>query len=366
MKLLFAGGGSLGPVTPLIAVSRAFRRLEKSATYVWIGTPGGPERLLAEEEGIPFSSLPVVKIPRYPSVRWLTLPFDWIRVRRLAGEALDRLKPDAVVSVGGFTATPVMIEAARRGIPCIMHQLDLRPGLSNRRVARLCASVTTSFEYERPPFGQWVADEPIASPVRFAPSDLPTRTAAAAHFGFDSKKPVTLVVGGGTGAQALNEHVARTLDAWLAHTQVLHLTGTGKAKGLKERRGYVVRELLVDDMTSAYAVADLAVSRAGFATLAEMTAMLRVPTILVPLPQTEQEANAYAFEERGGAIVVRQAHPRFDDEVLSAARLLLQDKTACRTMGDAAHAFLPTDDGTVLAKRILHAIKRNKEKKKVA
>ncbi len=365
MNILFAGGGSLGPVTPLIATARALARLEKNLTCAWIGTPTGPEQLLAKEEGMQFSSLPVVKLPRYPSIKWLTLPFDWIRVRRLAGAELDRLKPDVVVSVGGFTATPVMIEAVRRGIPCVMHQLDLKPGLSNRRVARICASVTTSFEYERPPFGEWVSDERIASPTRFTRADLPSRAAAAKHFGLDAKKPVTLIVGGGTGAQALNEHVARTLPNWLKQTQVLHLTGKGKNKGLKDQAGYVVRELLVDDMDQAYVLADLAISRAGFASLAEMTATLMIPTIAIPLPGTEQEDNARAFEERGGLVVVQQSHPRFDDEVLSAARLLLEDGEARSAMAEAAHAFLPTDDGTALAKRILKVVaNKNKEKKK--
>lgn len=358
MNILFAGGGSLGPVTPLIATARALARLEKKIEFSWIGTPTGPERALAEAEGMNFSSLPVVKLPRYPSLKWVTLPFDWLRVRALARTELDRIKPDVVVSVGGFTATPVFIEASKRGIPCVMHQLDLRPGLSNRRVARLCSSVTTSFEYERPPFGQWVADERIASPVRFQSADLPSRAAAAKHFGLDAKQPVTLIVGGGTGAQALNEHVKRTLKDWLKITQVLHLTGRGKSQGIKEQDGYVVRELLVDDMDHAYALADLAVSRAGFATLAEMTASLQIPTIAIPLPGTEQEENARAFEERGALVVVQQSHPTFDTEILSAAKLMLSDEDIRREMGECAHDFLPTDDGTALAKRVLKALRK--------
>jgi UDP-N-acetylglucosamine--N-acetylmuramyl-(pentapeptide) pyrophosphoryl-undecaprenol N-acetylglucosamine transferase len=365
MKILFAGGGSLGPVTPLIATARALARLEKNLQFFWIGTPTGPERALAEAEGMQFSSLPVVKLPRYPSLKWLTLPFDWLRVRHLAAVELERVKPDVIVSVGGFTATPVMIEAVRRGIPCVMHQLDLRPGLSNRRVAKLCSSVTTSFEYERPPFGEWVSDERIASPVRFQRADLPTRTAAARHFGLDSKQPVTLISGGGTGAQALNQHVGRTIAEWLKLTQVIHLTGRGKSDGLKERPGYVVRELLVEDMGHAYALADLAVSRAGFASLAEMTASLAIPTIAVPLPGTEQEENARAFEEQKALIVVEQSHPRFDDEVLSAARLMLSDADICRELGENAQAFLPTDDGTALARRVLKALKNSMKTKTI-
>ena len=358
MRIIFAGGGSLGPVTPLIATARALKRQVKQVECIWIGTPTGPERMLAEAEGMKFLSLPVVKLPRYLSFKWLTFPFDWMRVRRLAAKQLDQLKPDGVVSVGGFTAVPVFLEAARRGIPCVMHQLDLRPGLANKRVASVCASVTTSFEYELPPFGEWVSDERIATPVRFSKDDLPTRTLAAKHFGLDPKRPVTLIFGGGTGAQALNEHVLRAKDAWLHFTQVLHLTGKGKNAGCKEQPGYVVRELLVDDMQFAFALADLAVTRAGFATLSEMTSALSIPTIAVPLPGTEQEDNARAFEERGGLVVVAQLHPSFDDELLTTGKLLLADRVARTEMSEAAHTYLPTDDGSALVKRMMRAFKQ--------
>ncbi len=357
MRILFAGGGSLGPVSPLLATARSLLRLEKQVKCEWVGTPDGPERLLIEAAGLPFQSLPVVKLQRYPSLKWLTFPFDWIRVRHLAGKILDARKPDAVVSAGGFTATPLMIEAVRRGIPCLIHQLDLKPGLSNRRVARFCKSVTTSFEYERPPFGSWVCDERIATPTRFRVDDLPSHAAAAKHFGLDPKKPIVLIFGGGTGALALNEQVKRAKKQWLALTQVIHLTGKGKDAGFRSDKGYVVRDILVDDMDMAYAAADVVVSRAGFATLSEMTAALSIPTIAVPLPGTEQESNAKAFEERGGLVVVEQSHPRFDDELLSAVKLMLSDQDIRRELGEQAHAFLPTDDGTALAKRILKAVK---------
>ncbi len=358
MKILLVGGGSLGPVTPLIATSRALRNLRKDIEFVWIGTPTGPERALAEAEGMKFYALPVVKLHRYPTLKWLTLPFDWLSVRRLAKQLLKELKPDAVVSVGGFTATPVIIEAAHLGIPSAMHQLDLRPGLSNRKVARLCSSVTTSFEYQRPPFGEWVSDERIASPVRFSLDDLPTRSAAAKHFKLDAKKPVVLIVGGGTGARALNQFAARNRAALLECTQVIHLTGRGKLEGLKDQPGYVVRELLVDDMVMAYALADVSISRAGFASLAEAAASLQIPTIAVPLPGTEQEDNARAFEEQGALIVIEEARPQFDEEILSALKLLLKDKEGRVRMGKQANKFLPTDNGTALAKRVLRMLKQ--------
>lgn len=358
MNIIFVGGGSLGPVSPLLATAKALKRLEKSVKLSWIGTPNGPERALIELAGIPFQSVPVAKLPRYPSVRWITFPFDWLKAKNAAKKLIKELKPDAVVSVGGFTAVPVFIEASKRGAVCIAHQLDLKPTLSNRQIARLCASVTTSFEYERPPFGEWVSDQRIPTPVRFQASELPSRAIAAKHFGLDPNKPIVLVFGGGTGAQALNEHIVRTKDEWMKFTQLIHLTGKGKLNGAKSTSGYTVKELLVDDMHFAYAAADLAVTRAGFASLSEMTAALEMPSIVVPLPGTEQESNAKAFEERGGVVVIHQSNSHFDEEMLTTAKLFLEDPEGRKAMGEQAHDFLPTDDGTTLAKRILKALKR--------
>lgn len=357
-KLLCTGGGTLGPVTPLLAMVQAARRLDSGVEVCWIGTPDGPERALIEAEGIRFFPLPVAKLPRYPSLQWLAFPWNWYRARREAGRLLDQIRPDVVVTAGGFTAVPVIFAARKRRIPAAMHQLDLKPGLANRRVAPYCQSITTSFEYERPPFATELADERIPTPTRFRLEDLPTRTAAARVFGLDPRRPIVLVFGGGTGAQALNTCLEQTQDEWLKMTQIIHLTGKGKhTAGLKEKKGYVIREFLQAEMVDAYAAADLVISRAGFATLAEMTAALAKPTIVVPLPGTEQELNAQAFEEHGGLIVIDQGRRDFASELLEVVKLLLNDQDARTEMGLAAQQFLPTDDGTVFAKRVFRLLK---------
>jgi UDP-N-acetylglucosamine--N-acetylmuramyl-(pentapeptide) pyrophosphoryl-undecaprenol N-acetylglucosamine transferase len=352
--LLCTGGGTLGPVTPLLAMVQAARRLEPKLEVCWIGTPEGPERALIEAADIPFYALPVVKLPRYPSLRWLTFPLDWYRARREASRLITEIQPDVVVTAGGFTAVPVIFAARKKGVPCAMHQLDLKPGLANRQVAGSCQSITTSFEYARPPFRVGLADERIPTPTRFRLTDLPTRTKSARTFGLEARRPITLVFGGGTGALAINAMMEKNQTQWLSCTQVIHLTGKGKhASTLREQKGYVVREFLQDEMIDAFAAADLVICRAGFATLSEMTAALKKPTIVIPLPGTEQELNARAFEEQGAVIVVNQETRSFEQDVFDAAALLLRDTDARKEMGEAAYRFLPTDDGTVLAKRIL-------------
>ncbi|MBP7133954.1 glycosyltransferase [Patescibacteria group bacterium] len=359
MNVLFTGGGSLGPVTPLLAVVRALRRLEPTVSCTWVGTPEGPEKELVQALHIPFFPLPVAKLPRYPTVRWLYFPFDWYRARKEATRLIAQLHPDVIVTAGGFTGVPLMMAARKQKTLCALHQLDLKLSLSNRQIASLCQSITTSFEYERSPFRTELADERIPTPTRFRLETLPTRTSAVHHFGLDAARPVTLIFGGGTGSLAINTLVEKTLASWLSFTQVIHVTGKGKRSStLPVRPGYKVFELLTDEMELAIAAADLVVSRAGFGTLSEISAALQKPTIVIPLPGTEQELNAKAFEEQGAVIVMYQEELGTGDQLLESARLVLHDKQLRSEMGRAATAFLPTDDGTTLAKRLIALYER--------
>lgn len=360
MTILFAGGGSLGPVTPLIAVSRVLRRMMPGVVFAWAGTPDGPERGFAEAEGMEFSSVPVAKWPRYPSVRWATFPWDAYRATRIAYRLIGKIRPDAVVSVGGFTAVPVIRAASAKGIPCFIHQLDKTPTLSNRLVAKKCASVTTSFVYERPPFGPRTRTVRIPTPTGFLPVDAPSREQAILLFGFDASRPVTLVTGGGQGATALNAAVFAKLDAWIKETQVIHVCGRGKVGEAKPSVGYLPCELLdVESMRRAYAASDLVVTRGGMGALSEIASLSKA-SVIVPIPESHQEVNAQAFVDAGAAVLVAQDQPNFADLLFQSTSELLKDAGRRDTLGRAAHEFLPTDDGTSLASLIAQIVKPSK------
>ncbi|MCC6563720.1 glycosyltransferase [Candidatus Uhrbacteria bacterium] len=348
MTILFAGGGSLGPVTPMLAVAHALKRLAPDAEFAWAGTPNGPEREITGKEGIQFYSIPVAKLPRYPDQRWATFPFDMLQASRAARRIIKQVKPDAVLSVGGFTAVPVIRAAARQEIPCFIHQLDVATTLSNKLVASKCVSKTSSFKRE--------GYELLPTPTRFQAADAPSREAAVSAFGLDATRPVVFVMGGGQGAKALNEAIAKRLDAWLGRTQMIHATGRGKMDDLMPRDGYAVSELLdAEAMRHAYAAADLVITRAGIGALSEIAALSK-PSMIVPIPKSHQVENAKAFSAAKAGLFVTQEQVDFDEILFQQAVGLLGDEARCRAMGEAAHAFFPTDDGTALAQRILKRV----------
>lgn len=364
MKIAFAGGGTLGPVTPLLAVARAIK-IASSRTprndkleFVWFGTPDGPERAVVEKEGIRFYPITVAKLPRHFDIRWLTFPFDSMKAHQEVREILLKEKPDVVVTAGGFTGVPVVREASKLGIPCVMHQLDVVPGLSNKAIVKRCQSVTISFPYERPPFGS-VSTIRVPTPARFRSADLPSKAQGAAFFHLDAQKPIVFIVGGGTGAQALNEAIDARFKSWNSFAQLIHVTGKGKLGGRVDRAGYVVREFLdADAMRHAYAAADLVVTRAGIGALSE-TAALSKAAMIVPIPGNQQEENAKAFHRAKAGLYVKQDQEDFAGMLPKLAKHLLADRAELERLGNAAHEFLPTDDGSGLAERIVSVVGRS-------
>lgn len=346
----------MGPVTPLLAVLRQIRKRRPDIQFVWAGTPTGPERQVVEKDGIHFYTIPPAKLARYPSWSWVTWPIAYWKARKIADEVLEKVAPSLVVSIGGFTAVPLMKQAAKQHIPCAIHQLDLRVGLSNSVLAPLCQSVTTSFEYSKLPF-RGVQSERIPTPCRYAGRQMPDRHAAVEFFGLDPSHPVVFVTGGGTGALAINQAMKEILDLELKVTQIIHLTGLGKkhlqnGELLLSKSGYVVSEFFTEEeMLMAYAAADVVVSRAGMGAISEL-ACLSKPSIFVPIPKSHQEDNA----KRLSVPVVHQAG-HFSKKLRATILEFIRNVDEREKLGQRLHQALPTDDGSALAERWLKLIR---------
>jgi UDP-N-acetylglucosamine--N-acetylmuramyl-(pentapeptide) pyrophosphoryl-undecaprenol N-acetylglucosamine transferase len=355
MKVLFAGGGTLGPVTPLLAVYRKMKQLEPSLEAVWAGTPTGPEREVVNREQIPYSAIPQAKFPRYVSWNLLKFPFDYLRAHRAAEQLIESARPDLVVSVGGYMGVPLIAAASRRDIPCAIHQLDATPGLANRSVAKKCQMVTTTFSYNLPPFGVKVQAEQVATPCRFAGRAWPSKEEAAHRFGLSTARPTLLIMGGGTGALAINELVQKIAPELKKQFQVLHLTGKGKGIERSETSWQTHAFFSEDQMLDAYVLADLVITRAGLGSLSEL-ATFQKPAIVIPMPGSHQEANVFAVKD--GVVAFSQTQKNAAQNLLQAVRALAQNTKEQERLGATLQSLLPTDDGRALAARWLGLLKR--------
>ncbi len=304
MRVLFAGGGTLGSVSPLIAIYHAMQKLGGPVTALWVGSRAGPERAVVQGLGLPFQPIISGKLRRYWDWRTLLAPLAVLLGLVQSWLVLRRFRPHVVVSAGSFVAVPVALAAWLRRVPIVAHQLDARPTLTNRLIAPLARAITVSFASTAEHFLRRKTTL-TGNPVR-GTLTIPDPSSARAFFQFDSGVPVVLVIGGGTGAAALNRLVWESLPQLLACAQVLHLTGRGKMQPVAEHPRYRAYEFLDAELAAAFGAADLVVSRGGGGTLSEL-AVLGKPAIVVPIPGSYQEANAIEFAKRNAAVVLPQA-----------------------------------------------------------
>lgn len=347
MKVVIAGGGTGGHVFPGLALADRLCE-DHDASVSFIGAPDGPEARLVPEAGYPFHEVEAVPLYREVSRRAARAPFVAMRSVRRARSLLAGA--DALVCVGGYASVPAGLAARRAHVPLVLHEQNAIPSLANRLLARRATAVGITFEDAR---GRMPGKAPTTltgNPVRRQILEVGSRREALAAealeaFNFEAGRTTIVAFGGSQGALHLDETMAAALPALFGRhdLQLLVLTGpehlpvvAGPAGAAVATRVHVMPFL--DRMELAYAIADLAVTRSGATSIAEMT-VCGIPMILVPYPhatENHQEANARELERLGAAEVVLDAE--LTPDVLGSRILLHVDDRARRGRMAAASA----------------------------
>jgi UDP-N-acetylglucosamine--N-acetylmuramyl-(pentapeptide) pyrophosphoryl-undecaprenol N-acetylglucosamine transferase len=340
---LLAGGGTAGHVNPLLAVADALRAREPDAEILVLGTREGLEARLVPERGYELLFVDKVPFPRRPDRAAASFP---TRFRRAVAQVRGHIRDhgvDVVVGFGGYASAPAYVAARRARVPVVVHEANAKPGLANALGARRAAGVGVAFA-GTPIKGARV----VGMPLRREIVDLDRaalRDEAAAYFGLDAARPTLLVFGGSLGAQRLNEAFG---GAWKdildAGWQLVHVTGERSELPDPGVPGCTVRRY-VDRMDLAFALCGLIVSRAGAATVSEISA-LGIPAVYVPyaVGNGEQALNAASAVHAGAAILIPD-HEFTADRVRSEIVPLLADQERRESM-TAAAASVGTRSGT--------------------
>lgn len=358
MKIIFSGGGTLGPVTPLLAIAEAVKPESVSAEFVWIGTQDGPERALVTAAGMGFVTIPAGKLRRYFSLLNFVDVFKIVWAFFLSLAILWRERPDACVSAGGFVSVPVHWAAWCLGIPTWIHQQDIEIGLANRLMVPVAALVTTALESQVAAFPKYKTVW-LGNPVRKAVRE---GNAARARelFHLQPHMPVLFATGGGTGSQRVNEMIVEAVQHLQQHCEIVHLSGKERPKEAAEYAAkifnhYHAYQFFTDEMKDAYAVAAIVVSRGGFGTLTELAA-LRKPAILIPKPG-HQEQNVAFLAEAGAAILLDERTTN-GYHLAGIIRELLADTKRREEMGEKLHALLPPAESKQLVSMMRRLVRQ--------
>jgi UDP-N-acetylglucosamine--N-acetylmuramyl-(pentapeptide) pyrophosphoryl-undecaprenol N-acetylglucosamine transferase len=333
-RILLVGGTSAGHLAPMVAVAEALEHIEPGVTLSFACSDKPSDAAFLKLEGRTAHALP---LPR----RNAAFPLTFLRAFARSFAILGSERPDVVFSKGSAVSVPLCYAARVRGIPVVLHESDAVMGRANRIISSIAKKTLLAKD----------VGNPVRTRITSGKKEEGLRIA-----GFDGKKPVLLVMGGSQGAKAINEAIAANLDRILETCDVIHLTGTGKTVA-KNKPGYHATEFGSDVLPHFYAATDLAVSRAGAGSIAELAAC-GIPAILVPikgLAGDHQVMNAEDAEKTGAAIALPQEKI---GDLPSTIASLLQDSVRMQTMRDRCRYAARPEASRLIAETVLRSVAR--------
>jgi len=309
MKILLSGGGTVGSVSPLLAIKEEMLEQGIKVEFAWIGTESGVEVEVIKKEDIPYHPIVCGKLRRYFSFKNISDIFRTLKGVFQAMRVVKQFNPDLILSAGSYVSVPVLIAGRVKGKTCFVHQQDLVTGLANKLMKPWATKVTVAFEESMKDFSKEkviLTGNPIRKKVFMG-----NKAKGQSQFGLDSSLPTLLVMGGSLGAEKLNELVFSIVTKLVDFCQIIHITGKGQLIEWVDKEKYPnssryhATEYLYDDLIHTYAAADLVICRAGLSTLTELTA-LEKPSIVIPIPDNQQEKNAQYFDKKNAIVSLNQ------------------------------------------------------------
>lgn len=325
-RVIFSGGGTLGPVMPLIAIyQELFKKFPTQYDFLWVGVKGGPEKEVIEKYGLKFVALPEAKLRRYFSWHNFCDVFNFVIAFFKSWTIIKKFKPDVLISAGGFMSVPLHLSAWLLHKKTIIHQQDVQTGLANKIMSLFASYINVSLNVELKDFPQ-EKTICLGNPVREGIL-LGKKEEAITNFLLDPNLPTILVLGGGTGALSLNKIIAEITPRVVERAQIIHMTGKGKEVVIPKKQGlngdkflneryHPVHFLNEKNLADVLALTDIVIARAGFSTLSEL-AVAGKALIIAPIPNSHQVANAQYFADRSGAKIF------FSDR--DSSRVLLEE-----------------------------------------
>lgn len=323
LKVVFVGGHHTPALAVMASLSSQLETGRKSYNFYWIGhkySMWGDKRESAEYRevtalNIPFYDLKAGKLYRtYHPLKLLRLPIGFLQALFYIG----KLRPQLVMSFGGYLAVPVTLVSWLLRIPVFTHEQAVSPGLANRFIAPFAKKIFISFPESRQYFPEnktVVTGNPLRKEIFEISQPI--------IFSSDREKfPTIYITGGKQGGHSINRAVGGVLRELLSHFNLIHQCGSstvygdfqylfGEAKKLPGSLsdGYILKEYFTSGQVgSVFAKADFVLSRSGANIVSELAA-LNKPAILIPIPWSsgnEQENNAKVLVKAGLAVILPQ------------------------------------------------------------
>jgi len=359
VRIVFAGGGTGGHIFPALAIADAVKAMRPDAEILFVGTRDKIESRVIPRTGYRFVPIWISGFQRGLQLRNLLFPLKVAVSVMQSFLHIRRFKPHVAVGTGGYVSGPVLWAASRMGVPVVLHESNSVPGVATRLMAGRAQIVFTAFQETSAKLDRTDNVQLVGTPVRQSAGRV-QRSEGLARFGLAAEKKTLLVLGGSLGAASVNNAVLPIVDRLAASgIQLLWQTGRYQDSAIQETLrdktfGWVGP--FIEDMESAYAAADLAVCRAGAATVAELAAT-GTPAILVPYPRAtddHQTQNARLLEQASAAIMIPDGD--LDAQLCSAVEELMANDARREAMRAAALRLTKADAARVIATALLDIV----------
>lgn len=307
-----AGGGTGGHIYPALAIAQGIVKKWPESEIIFIGTGKGLENSIIPETGMELKLISAEGLDRSSMVKALgsalKVPMGFWQARTIIKE----FEPDLVVGTGGYVSYPAVLAGTVMGIKTVVHEQNALPGLANRALAKRVDCVMLTFQEA----GRYLNARRIkvtGLPVRPEISTVDTEEAYQ-RFGIAPDKFTLVAFGGSRGAASINRAMLGVVKKYrlVSDVQIVWITGDMHYDAVYSavtEHGMPNNLRLLPflfDMEKALAVANLAVCRAGAATISEL-AIRGVPAILIPYPyaaENHQEKNARSLQKKGAALTI--------------------------------------------------------------
>lgn len=373
MRVVLAGGGSGGHVYPALAIIEALGRCQPDGVEVlYIGTQHGLEARVVPEHGITFAPIQArgilgkgLKQKAGAAILAVSGFFEALRLLR-------RFRCDVVIGTGGYVTGPVGLAAVALGVPLIIQEQNVWPGVTNRVLARFAKLIFSPYEQSRPYFPRGANLMVVANPVSAPIGE--SREQARMRLGLKLESKLLMVTGGSQGAWAINRWILSILPEMIQREDFGLLWATGPRyferiqNEIGERKLYLdPRRIQVqayfDEISRCYRASDLFLGRAGAMTITDCLAY-GLPMVLVPSPnvaEDHQTRNAQALEEAGVALMVTES--QLGEVGLSRVFRLLADEGARIPMHERAKSLFDPGAADKMARMVAltdEAVRREK------
>ncbi len=328
MRVLMTGGGTAGHINPALTIAKAIEEAYPDCEILFVGAEGRMETRLVPKAGYRIETMKVSGFQRSlsPSALAHNARTAWraATAGNRAKKIISDFKPDIAIGTGGYVCGPILRQAAKMGVPVVVHESNALPGVTVKMLSKW-ATVCVAEESSRAYFPDTADVVVTGNPL---PSDFAmiNKQEARQRLGLD-ERPVVLSFGGSLGASAINCAMVGVLERSVKAGRLQHIHAAGvngyeamcdalsKAEIPADADGIDVREY-IHNMKDCMAAADLVICRCGAMTLTELKACGK-PSILIPSPyvaENHQFHNAQVLVKCGAAECI-------EEKDLTASRL---------------------------------------------